>query len=82
MGISEIIHKLVDNSHAFTPEETVQAHKDISENFGDDELYHMVPTPEAEAATADEKAQRRADLEAQLKELDADDPSKTDPPAA
>jgi hypothetical protein len=70
MSISDVLHHLVDNSRAFDAEGLVQAHKDISDHFGDEELHHMVPSPEAEAAASDEKAGRIASLRAELAALE------------
>jgi hypothetical protein len=70
MTLGEVIHHLVDNSAAFTDELKVDAHKAISEHFGETELHPMVPSPEAEAAMNDEKAQKIADLKAQLAVLE------------
>jgi hypothetical protein len=70
MTLGEVIHHLVDNSAAFTDALKIDAHKAIADHFGETELHPMVPSPEAEAAMNDEKAQKIAELRAQIAALD------------
>lgn len=72
MSFSDVIHRLVDNSPAFNSAESVEAHKAIADHLGDEDRHPMVPSPEAEQAAEDDRAAKRADLEAQLAALDAE----------
>jgi hypothetical protein len=76
MTLAEILHHLVDNSQAFNSADSVDAHKAISEHFSETELHPMVPSPEAEQAMTDEKAQKIADLKAQLADLEPEPESE------
>jgi hypothetical protein len=70
--VGEVLHHLVENSQAFTAEGRIDAHKAIAEHFGETELHPSVPSPEAEQAAADEKAEKVAALKAQLAELEGE----------
>jgi hypothetical protein len=80
MGLAGVLHHLVDNSPAFDGAGKVRAHKDISEHFSETERHHMVPSPEAEKASADERAAERAGLEARLRALDDGKPEEPGEP--
>jgi hypothetical protein len=80
MTLADVIHHLVDNSHAFDAEGVVDAHKAVSEHFGEDDLHLMVPSPDAEKAQTDEKAAKVAALRLELAALEPDAPA--DAPAA
>jgi hypothetical protein len=57
MSVADVLHHLVDNSAAFVGDAAVQAHKDISEAYKEDERHYTVPDPETEeAAQADADA--------------------------
>jgi hypothetical protein len=69
MSVADVLHHLVDNSAAFVGDAAVQAHKDISEAYKEDERHYSVPSPEAEEAAQAEAVPEDKDAEiARLRE--------------
>lgn len=64
MALADVLHRLVDNSPAFSGDEAVEAHKDITDQFGGDR-HSSVPDPEQPDAgvQADEPAPEDKDAE-------------------
>jgi hypothetical protein len=78
MTIAEVLHRLVENSHAFGPDEAVAAHTAISDEAGESERHYSVPGPEAVQAAAEDKAARIAALHAELAELEPEPAADAD----
>lgn len=77
MDLGEVLHRLVENSQAFTPDERVSAHEAITDGHGGDRHY-LVPDPDdpdagrqdPESADVDPRDQEIARLRRELASRD------------